>query len=114
MSEIEKSLNKSQDKLDIQEEEREKEKLAADGDTPPTDPPDPPPSEEAKEGEAKEGDGAEAGGEEPPVKTKSGLKKGLSNIKNKIPPIFNRSKSKERKVREQIFNLNFISSLDLS
>lgn len=100
MSEIEKNLNKSQDKLDIQEEEREKEKkLSPDGDTPPTDPPDPPPSEEPKEGEFKEGDGAEAGAEEPPPKTKSGLKKGLSNIKNKIPPLFNRSKSKDRKVR---------------
>jgi hypothetical protein len=108
MSEIEKSLNKSQDKLDIQEEEREKEKLSADIDSPPIDPPDPPPSEDPKEGESKEGDGAEAGAEEQPAKTKSGLKKGLSNIKNKIPPLFNRSKSKDRKVRA-IFIKGYLS-----
>ncbi|CAB3372934.1 Hypothetical predicted protein [Cloeon dipterum] len=71
-------------------------------DVPPADPPDPPPSDEAASEAAKDaGEESkqedEAAGETKTKEKGGSLKKGLSNIKSKIPPLFSRSKSKDRK-----------------
>ncbi|XP_059478726.1 neurotactin isoform X2 [Neocloeon triangulifer] len=98
MSEIEQDVKKSQDKLDIQEEEKQKQQ---EPDEPPAEKPDAPPEEEAKaDGDQKEAPEEEAATVEEATKSKGSLKKGLSNIKSKIPPIFSRSKSKERKEKK--------------